>query len=85
MLDGEPSSMMVFACAKCKTPLMHMAGVTSELDREEFARLRERLNRVLSAVMKRGGEKIPFSTSRYESPVHLIFSSASAPTKMLSS
>lgn len=56
MLDGEPSSMMVFACAKCKTPLMHMAGVTSELDREEFARLRERLNRVLSAVMKREGE-----------------------------
>jgi hypothetical protein len=56
MLDGEPSSMMVFACAKCKIPLMHMAGVTSELDREEFARLRERLNRVLSAVMKREGE-----------------------------
>ena len=56
MLDGEPSSMMVFACAKCKTPLMYCNGVTSELDREEFTRLRERLNRVLSAVMKREGE-----------------------------
>lgn len=55
VLDGEPSSMMVFACAKCKTPLMHMGGVTSELDREEFSRLRERLNRVLSAVMKQDG------------------------------
>jgi len=54
-LDGEPSSMMVFACAKCKTPLMHMGGVTSELDREEFTRLRERLNRVLNAVMKQDG------------------------------
>jgi hypothetical protein len=47
--------MMVFACAKCKTPLMHMGGVTSELDREEFTRLRERLNRVLNAVMKQDG------------------------------
>ena len=56
MLDGEPSSMMVFACAKCKTPLMYCGGVTSELDREEFTKLRERLNRVLSAVMKRDGE-----------------------------
>ena len=56
MLDGEPSSMMVFACAKCKTPLMHCAGVTSELDRDEFTKLRERLNRVLNAVMKRDGE-----------------------------
>ena len=56
MLDGEPSSMMVFACAKCKTPLMYCGGVTSELDRDEFQKLRERLNRVLSAVMKRDGE-----------------------------
>ena len=56
MLDGEPSSMMVFACAKCKTPLMHCAGVTSELDRDEFTKLRERLNRVLNAGMKRDGE-----------------------------
>lgn len=55
MLDGEPSSMMVFACAKCKTPLMYCGGVTSELDREEFTRLRERLNRVLNAVMKQDG------------------------------
>lgn len=55
VLDGEPSSMMVFACAKCKVPLMHMGGVTSELDRDEFAKLRERLKRVLSAVMKQDG------------------------------
>ena len=55
-MDGKPSSMMVFACAKCKTPLMHCGGVTSELDRNEFAKLRERLTRVLDVVMKRDGE-----------------------------
>lgn len=63
MLDGEPSSMMVFACAKCKTPLMYCGGVTSELDRDEFQKLRERLNRVLSAVMKRDGEVSEVATS----------------------
>lgn len=55
MLDGEPSSMMVFACAKCKTPLMYCGGVTSELDRDEFQKLRERLVRVLNGVMNREG------------------------------
>lgn len=55
MVDGEPSSMMVFPCAKCNTPLMHFSGVTSELDREEFASLRERLTRVLNAVAKQDG------------------------------
>ena len=47
--------MMVFACAKCKTPLMHMGGVTSELDQKEFAKLRERLTRVLNVAMKQEG------------------------------
>jgi len=55
-MEGAPSSVMVFACAKCKTPLMHCAGVTSELDRVEFAKLRERLARVLDVVIKRDGE-----------------------------
>ena len=55
-IDGKPSSMMVFACARCKVPLMHMGGVTSELDRQEFAKLRERLSRVLNAAMKQDGE-----------------------------
>ena len=55
-IDGKPSSMMVFACARCKVPLMHMGGVTSELDRQEFAKLRERLARVLNAAMRQDGE-----------------------------
>lgn len=56
MVDGEPSSMMVFACAKCQTPLMHFHGVTSELDREEFATLRKRLSKVIDVALKQNGE-----------------------------
>lgn len=52
VVDGETSSMMVFSCAKCQTPLMHFRGVTSELDKEEFANLRKRLSKVLDVVMK---------------------------------
>ncbi|MCQ2055548.1 MAG: hypothetical protein MJY82_09715 [Fibrobacter sp.] len=51
-LDGEPSSMMVFPCARCDTPLMYYHGQISELDKEEFAGLRERLSKVLNVVMK---------------------------------
>ncbi len=52
-IDGEPSNMMVFCCARCKTPLMYFHGVISELDREEFANLRKRLTRALDAVASR--------------------------------
>lgn len=55
MVDGEPSSMMVFCCARCQTPLMYYHGETSELDREEFANLRKRLSKVLDVVMKQEG------------------------------
>ena len=51
-LDGEISNMMVFPCVKCKTPLMFYHGEVSELDREEFAGLREKLSKVLNVVMK---------------------------------
>jgi DNA-directed RNA polymerase subunit RPC12/RpoP len=51
MVNGEPSSMMVFSCVKCKTPLMYYGGETAELDREEFAGLRKRLSKVLDVVI----------------------------------
>jgi len=54
-IDGEISNMMVFPCAKCQTPLMYYHGEISELDREEFAKLRERLSKVLDVVMKQDG------------------------------
>lgn len=54
-IDGEPSSMMVFSCAKCQTPLMYFNGETAELDREEFAHLRKRLSKVLDVVMRQDG------------------------------
>ena len=51
-IDGDFSNMMVFPCAKCQTPLMCYHGEISELDREEFTKLRERLSKVLDVVMK---------------------------------
>ena len=51
MVKGEPSSMMVFSCVRCKTPLMYYGGETAELDREEFAGLRKRLSKVLDVVV----------------------------------
>ena len=51
MVKGEPSSMMVFSCVKCKTPLMYYGGETAELDRVEFAGLRKRLSKVLDVVI----------------------------------
>lgn len=47
--------MMVFCCARCKTPLMFYHGVVSELDRDEFANLRKRLSRALDAVVNKDG------------------------------
>ncbi|MCQ2106144.1 MAG: hypothetical protein MJZ26_10170 [Fibrobacter sp.] len=54
-IEGEPSNMMVFCCARCKTPLMFYHGVVSELDRDEFANLRKRLSRALDAVVNKDG------------------------------
>ena len=51
MVKGEPSSMMVFSCVKCRIPLMYYGGETAELDREEFAGLRKRLSKVLDVVI----------------------------------
>ena len=51
-IDGDISNMMIFPCAQCQTPLMYYHGEISELDREEFSKLRERLSKVLDVVMK---------------------------------
>ena len=54
-VDGDFSNMMVFPCARCQTPLMCYHGEISELDREEFAKLRQRLSKVLDVVMRQAG------------------------------
>ena len=54
-IDGDFSNMMVFPCARCQTPLMCYHGEISELDREEFAKLRQRLSKVLDVVMRQDG------------------------------
>ncbi len=54
-LQGDSASMMVFCCARCKTPLMYYHGEVAELDREEFAGLRKKLSRAIDAVVSHGG------------------------------
>ena len=54
-VDGDFSNMMVFPCARCQTPLMCYHGEISELDREEFTKLRQRLSKVLDVVMRQDG------------------------------
>lgn len=54
-IDGDFSNMMVFPCARCQTPLMCYHGEVSELDREEFTKLRQRLSKVLDVVMRQDG------------------------------
>ena len=54
-IDGDFSNMMVFPCARCQTPLMCYHGEVSELDREEFSKLRQRLSKVLDVVMRQDG------------------------------
>ena len=54
-VDGDFSNMMVFPCARCQTPLMCYLGEISELDREEFTKLRQRLSKVLDVVMRQDG------------------------------
>ena len=54
-VDGDFSNMMLFPCARCQTPLMCYHGEISELDREEFTKLRQRLSKVLDVVMRQDG------------------------------
>jgi len=54
-LQGEKANMMVFCCARCKTPLMYCHGEVGELDREEFAGLRKKLSRAIDAAVSRDG------------------------------
>ena len=43
LLRGKPSSMIVFICSRCKSPLMRYEGEIFELDHEEFESLRKKL------------------------------------------
>ena len=54
-LHGDSANMMVFCCARCKTPLMYYHGEVAELDRDEFAGLRKKLSRAIDAVVSNGG------------------------------
>lgn len=54
-IQGEKANMMVFCCARCKTPLMYCHGEVGELDREEFAGLRKKLSRAIDAAVSRDG------------------------------
>lgn len=51
-LEGKPSLMMVFVCARCKEPLMRFDGEVFELDREEFVNLRRKLNPVIGKLLE---------------------------------
>jgi hypothetical protein len=54
-IQGDGANMMVFCCARCKTPLMYYHGEVAELDRDEFAGLRRKLSRAIDAVVSNGG------------------------------
>lgn len=54
-IQGDSANMMVFCCARCKTPLMYFHGEVAELDRDEFAGLRKKLSRAIDAVVNHGG------------------------------
>ena len=54
-IQGDGANMMVFCCARCKTPLMYYHGEVAELDRDEFAGLRQKLTRAIDAVVSNGG------------------------------
>ena len=54
-LHGDYANMMVYCCARCKTPLMYYHGEVAELDRDEFAGLRKKLSRAIDAVVSNGG------------------------------
>lgn len=54
-IQGEESNMMVFCCARCKTPLMYFHGEIAELDKDEFAELRKKLSKAIDVVISSGG------------------------------
>jgi hypothetical protein len=54
-IQGEGANMMVFCCVRCKTPLMYFHGEVAELDRDEFAGLRQKLSRAIDAVAASDG------------------------------
>lgn len=54
-IQGEGANMMVFCCVRCKTPLMYFHGEVAELDRDEFAGLRQKLSRAIDAVAANDG------------------------------
>ncbi len=56
LLRGKPSSMIVFICSRCKSPLMRYEGEIFELDREEFNSLRKKLSRVLDALVEESSD-----------------------------
>ena len=63
-IDGDFSNMMVFPCARCQTPLMCYHGEVSELDREEFSKLREKLSKVLNEVANALKKLVDVSNAR---------------------
>lgn len=54
-IQGKEANMMVFCCARCKTPLMYFHGEIAELDKDEFAELRKKLLRAIDVVISSGG------------------------------
>lgn len=54
-IHGDKANMMVFCCARCKTPLMYCHGEVGELDKDEFANLRKKLTRAIDAAVSRDG------------------------------
>lgn len=55
-LRGKPSSMIVFICSRCHSPLMRYEGEIFELDHEEFESLRKKLSSVLDALVEESSE-----------------------------
>lgn len=58
-LQAEKANMMVFSCARCKTPLMYCNGEVGELDKDEFAGLRKKLTRAIDAAVCRDSNLAP--------------------------
>lgn len=61
-VEKRTSSMIVFVCAQCQTPLMLLSGEVFELDREEFAHLRKKLSPIISKLL----EEYPVPSERDE-------------------
>lgn len=50
LVEGKKSSLMVFVCARCNSPLMRFEGEVFELDRTEFSAIRKKLSPVISQL-----------------------------------